>query len=142
MLRFFRRWWKYSKLSRLSREFAVHYGRIPESTEALFRQGEEDDRLLGELYSLVEADKECSALMARYNADRQILQQLFSALMKEGAGQWAGKKFIPFWALAEPWTLEYLLRHRSRSFTGGGIGLAEAFHVLVFYQDEKGIEWL
>lgn len=105
MLRFFRRWRKYSTLHRLSREFGVHYGQPRESVEALLRQGEEDDRLLDELYSLVETDRECSALMAFYSADGQALQQLLWGMMKEGAGQWAGKVFIPFWALAEPWTL-------------------------------------
>jgi hypothetical protein len=138
----FRRLRKYATLHRMSREFAINYGKIPPSFEAMLRRGDEDDRLLEEFYSLVQADKGCSILLAHYGADRVVLEQIFKALMQAGAGQWAGKRFIPFLALAEPWTLEYLLRHRSRSFKPPGIGESEAFHVVVFYQDRKPLEWL
>ena len=52
--------------------------------------------------------------------------------------RWSPWPYIPYVALAEPWTLEYLIRRRNQSAS-----IQEtALRVLVFYQDKKPLAWL
>ena len=129
---FLQRWRKYSKLSALSRK----KGHSPLTVEALLDGS--SDRDLEELCSIVLKDEDCLAVLSRFKGSAETLRELFSELSRAGAGQWAEQRYIPYVALAEPWTLEYLLRRRSQAAS-----IQEtAFRVLVFYQDKKPLAWL
>lgn len=49
------------------------------------------------------------AAMRRHGADRTALRELYAALLRAGAGRWAGEHYIAASALAYPATLELLL---------------------------------
>lgn len=129
---FFRRWRKYSKLSALSRK-RRHF---PVTVEELLRDS--SDRDLEELCSIVLNDKDCLAVLSRFNGSAETLRELEGDLIKAGAGQWAGQQWIPYMALAEPWTLEYLLLRRSQSASL----LGTASRIVIFYQHKKPLAWL
>ena len=77
-------------------------------------------------------------IVSRFQGSAETLHELFWELCRAGAGQWAGNLYVPYVALAEPWTLEYLLRRRCQAAS-----IQEtAFRVLVFYQDKKPLVWL
>lgn len=128
MIRFLRRWRIYAKLYALSRQLS----RIPASADELLN--DTGERAREQLFKLIESDEACSLVLKKYGASRQMLEALYEELLEAGAGQCAGSKYIPCFALAEPWTLDYLLRRRRQSPTGQ-IGVSEAFEVVVFYQD-------
>lgn len=129
---FLRRWRKYSKLSALSRRKR----HLPRTVEALLDRSY--DRDLEELCSIVLNDKDCLAVLLRFKGSAETLRELFSELSRAGAGQWAENLYIPYVALAEPWTLEYLLRRRSQSASL----LETAYRIVSFYQDKKPLAWL
>ena len=136
---FLQRWRKYSKLHALSRKKAQWANRVAQgglTVEGLLEGSSSGD--LEELCSIVLNDKDCLAVLSRFEGSAETLRELFWELCRAGAGQWAGNLYIPYVALAEPWSLEYLLRRSSQSAS-----LQEtAFRVLVFYQDKKPQEWL
>ena len=130
---FLQQWRKYSKLSALSRKKR----HSPLTVEALLDGS--SDRDLEELCSIVLKDEDCLAVLSRFKGSAETLRELFSELSRAGAGQWTKRQlYIPYVALAEPWTLEYLLRRRSQSASIRETG----FRVLVFYQDKKPLAWL
>ena len=129
---FLQRWRKYSKLNALSRK-KKH---LPLTVEALL--DDSSDRDLEELCSIVLKDEDCLAVLSRFKGSAETLRELFDELSRAGAGQWNKHLYIPYVALAEPWTLEYLLRRRSQAAAIQGTAL----RVLVFYQDKKPLAWL
>lgn len=138
---FLSRWTKYAKLQALSRRLGIREVEdfLPaDSIESWLERGEEREKAENELYDLVFADKECARVLSDYRADRETLQAVYSGLLKAGAGQWAGSQWIPCYALAEPWTLAFLLRKH----TSIGIGQEAAFRVITYYQDNLRVEWL
>lgn len=48
-----------------------------------------DDRDLEELISVVLNDKDCRAVLSRFNGTEDTLRELYGKLIKAGAGQWA-----------------------------------------------------
>ena len=136
MAGFFQRWRKYSKLQALSRK--QRHQELGGMTVEKLLDGSRD-RDLEELCSIVLKDKDCLAVLSRFNGPAvETLRELFSELCSAGAGQWAESFYIPYVALTEPWTLECLLRRRNQSAS-----LREtACRVLVFYQDKKPLAWL
>ena len=123
---------KYSKLSTLSRK----KGQSPRTVEALLNDSSNRD--LEELCSIVLKDKDCFPVLSRFECSAETLRELFHQLSRAGAGQWAEWRYIPYFALAEPWTLEYLLRRRSQAAS-----IQEtASRIVVFYQDKKPLVWL
>ena len=129
---FLQRWRKYSKLGALSRK----KGSSPLTVDALLDGS--SDRDLKKLCSIVLKDEDCLAVLSRFKGSAETLRELFRELVRAGAGQWAKQRYIPYVALAEPCTLEYLLRRRSQAAS-----IQEtAFRVLVFYQDKKPLAWL
>ena len=136
MAGFLQRWRKYSKLHALSRK--QRHRELGGMTVEKLLDGS-SDRDLEELCSIVLNDKDCLAVLSRFNGPAaETLRELFRELCAASAGQWAGNLYIPYVALTEPWTLEYLLRRRNQSAS-----LREtAYQVLVFYQDKKPLAWL
>ena len=129
---FLQRWRKYSKLKVLSRKKR----NSSLTVEALLNDS--SDRDLEELCSIVLKDEDCLAVLSKFKGSVETLRELFWELSRAGAGQWAEWQYIPYIALAEPWTLEYLLRRRSQAAS-----IQEtALRVLVFYQDKKPLAWL
>ena len=109
---------------------------MPLTVEALL--DDSSDRDLEELCSIVLKDEDCLAVLSRFKGSAEALRELFDELSRAGAGQWNKNLYIPYVALAEPWTLEYLLRRRSQAAS-----IQEtALRVLVFYQDKKPLAWL
>ena len=135
MAGFFQRWRKYSKLHTLSRK-QRHRELNGMTVEKLIDSS--SDRDLEELCSVVLKDKDCLAVLSRSNDPAETLRELFGELCVAGAGQWAENLYIPYIALTEPWTLDYLLRRRNESAS-----IRETAHrVLVFYQNKKPLAWL
>lgn len=135
MLGFVQRWRKYSKLHALSRRQRQRASRVMSVEELLDGSS---DRDLEELCSIVLGDKDCLAVLSGYSGSAETLRELFHELCRGGAGQWAENLYVPYVALAEPWTLEYLLRRRS-----GSAAIQEtAFRIVAFYQDKKPLRWL
>ena len=135
MAGFFQRWRKYSKLHALSRK--KKHREFGGMTVEKLLDGS-SDRDLEELCSIVLKDKDCLAVLSRFNGPAETLRELFGELCSAGAGQWAENLYLPHVALAEPWTLEYLLRRRNQSAS-----IRETAHrVLVSYQDKEPLEWL
>lgn len=66
------------------------------------------------IYDLCETDPECVAIMRKHGATRSTLEDLYSMLVKNGAGQMKGMFDIPASALTDPRSLDYLLSHRSK----------------------------
>ena len=135
MAGFLQRWRKYSKLRTLSRK--KEHRELGGMTVEKLLDGS-SDRDLEKLCSIVLKDRDCLAVLSRFNGPVETLRELFGELCRAGAGQWAGNLYIPYVALAEPWTLEYLIRRRNQSAS-----IQEtALRVLVFYQDKKPLAWL
>ena len=135
MAGFLQRWRKYSKLHALSRK-QKHRELGGMTVEKLLDDSRDHD--LEELCSIVLKDKDCLAVLSRSNDPVETLRELFYELCIAGAGQWAENLYIPYVALTEPWTLEYLLGRRNQSAS-----IQETAHrVLVFYQDKEPLEWL
>ena len=86
-----------------------------------------------ELVSLIENDKDCSAILRNYNANAQTLRELFRELEKASADEWSKNQYIPCLALAEPWTLE---SPASPNANGKGGWKTGALRVVAFYQGE------
>jgi hypothetical protein len=141
MAGFFTRWRKYSKLHAMSRRLGI---RGPQDTlpagsiENWLKQGDERKQAEQDLYNMVLSDHHCIAVIAKHGANRETLASLYGALLRAGAGQWAGASWIPCFALAEPWTLDFLLRKQAV----GGIQTEEAFRIVTFYQDDLSLAWL
>lgn len=95
-------------------------------------RGTEQDRILGQFFSLIEKDPECSAVMSFRGADRQTLHHVFRELTKAGDCEWSPSGFIPFVAMAEPGSLDHLLQRHMDS--PSGIGSEEAFHLVSLFQ--------
>ena len=132
MAGFLQRWLKYSELSALSRKKR----HLPLTVEALLDSS--SDRDLEKLCSIVLKDKDCLAVLSRFKGSAETLRELFHELSRAGAGQWAKNPYIPYVALAEPWTIEYLLHRRIQSAP-----LQEtAARIVIFYQDKKPLAWL
>ena len=124
---------KYSKLYVLSRNKSQNR---PQTIEDMRRYDSSGD--LEKLCSIVLEDKDCLSVLQEHNGSKETLHKLFGELEIAGAGQFIGDRYIPYWALAEPWALEYLLRRHSQSAS-----LREtAFRVVVFYGERKSIAWL
>ena len=139
MAGFIRRWRKYSKLRTLSRkkrqrDYRVHGsdGTVDEILD------DSSDRHLEELCSVVLKDKDCLSVLLRYSGSTRTLRELFGELCRAGEGQWAENLYIPYVALAEPWTLDYLLRRRRQAASIRETG----FRIVTFYQDRKPLAWL
>ncbi len=138
---FFARWRKYAKLQALSRRLGIRHVKdiLPtDSIEGWLEQHDERKRAKNELYDLVLTDNQCVSVLSNYSADRETLQALYTELLEAGAGQWADSRWIPCYALAEPWSLDFLLRKRASI----GIGPGAAFRVVTYYQDNLRVEWL
>ena len=132
MRSFLRRWRKYSKLHALSRK----HSQPPLTVEAIVDGSSDCD--LKELFIIVLQDNDCVAVLTRFGGSAQTLHEMFWELLRAGAGQWSENLYIPYIALAEPWTLEYLLRRRSQSAPI----VETAFRIVTFYQDKKPLNWL
>lgn len=138
---FLARWRKYAKLQSLSRHLGIRHLKdvLPAgSIEGWLEQGDEREKAENELYDLVLAENQCASVLSNHRADRETLQALYGELLEAGAGQWAGSRWIPCYALAEPWTLDFLLRKHASI----GIGAEAAFRVVTYYQDNLRVEWL
>jgi hypothetical protein len=70
------------------------------------------DQARSALFSLCETDPQLSRILGKHAADRQILDELYSNLIRAGAGQWARDHFVPASAFAFGFTLEYILEHK------------------------------
>lgn len=68
-----------------------------------------------ELLDLVESDPDCKEVLRNWNADRKVVTHLYRFLMRAGARTSVNGQFVPCHAVADPWTLEYLLASRSAS---------------------------
>jgi hypothetical protein len=138
---FFARWRKNSKLHALSRRLGIRGPQddLPTgSIENWLKDGDEGKQAEQDLYNMVLTDHDCKAIVAKHGANRETLASLYSGLLRAGAGQWAGASWIPCFALAEPWTLDFLLRKHAV----GGIRREEAFRIVSFYQDDLTLAWL
>ena len=65
-----------------------------------------------QLYDLCDTDPQLKGVLLRYEADRSTLDQVYSKLIKNGAGQTVRGHFVPASALTFALTLEYVLSHK------------------------------
>lgn len=110
------RWRKYAKLHALSRKqapWANCVGGGNMTVENLLDRSSDQD--LEELSTVVLKDEDCLVVLSRFQGSAETLCELFWELCRAGVGQWAGNLYVPYVALAEPWTLEYLLRRRCQA---------------------------
>lgn len=109
------------------------------TVEDLFRNSEDQDRDTAELCAIVSQDALCSQVLSECDGSEETLRDLLSMLERCGAGQWTrAGSYIPYMAIAEPWSLEYLLHRRSPAVSD----TETAYRIVVFYQDKKTLEWL
>ena len=137
MIVFWERWRKYARLGALARRLGGQA--LPGSLEQLFEWGDAQDRGLKDLFELIESDQLCLKVLAKYDADTSTLKALYTELLEAGAGQWASRRYVPCYALAEPWCLEYLLARRRLA---GIVRETDAFKLIEFYAGRKDVQWL
>ncbi len=105
-------WSGSTTLFALSRELAAPVATV----EDIVGTGRED--ALSRLFDLVENDADCKLMLGNWNANRKVLADLYGFMLRAGAGQLLHGKYVPCFALANPWTLEYLLACRENRRLG------------------------
>lgn len=72
------------------------------------------DQALERLFAFCLSDRELSEVMASHYATRDDLQETYELLINAGAGQWAGRHYVPVAALGHPSSLDFVLSDRGR----------------------------
>jgi hypothetical protein len=67
------------------------------------------ERALNDLLALCENGSATQAVMKEFGASREALHEIYSTLLRGGAGQWRGGHYVAASAIAYPDTLRYLL---------------------------------
>ena len=88
------------------------------------------DKALEELLDICENDKQLSQVIEKYNSNREELKKIYSKLLINGAGQWAGGHLCCASALVFTSTLEYVLENKD------SIGIQEGITIVDYF--EKG----
>lgn len=127
---FLRRWKKVKKLIEISR--CLGAWSAPNATAYSVLNSANSAQSFRELLQLVENDRDCAPLLEKYKANAKTLQDLFRELESGGADCWVKHLYIPCVAIADPRTLDYLLRVRAR--TGRAIGKTVSALIVAFYQ--------
>lgn len=103
-------------LERISRELGPDQNADPSNLDAIMhsmlsRSNQQSESALVALLDYCDSNPDVQKVMTEFNATRETLIELYSNLLKAGAGQWAGGHYVPASALAYPHTLRYLLEH-------------------------------
>jgi hypothetical protein len=126
---------KKSKLKRLSRIL----GRTGPRDFRELMDDDSDDKALEELFAFCESDVEVSSVMSTHGADKEKLKEVYSVLLRGGAGQfgkgrWRGN-YIPVSTIAYPDPLNYALRNlRNDLISRDQIGEV-SFQLLEYFQN-------
>jgi hypothetical protein len=121
-------WRKSTNLNRVSR---ILGGSYPMDAESLFDSAK--NAAEEELLDLIEADPALRAIMVRFGASRNNLQEAYQMLLKSGAGQWARGHWVAASALAFGPTLSYLLASTRNAQASGRDTWLPVAHRLVDY---------
>ena len=97
----------------------------------MFDSSEETEKAEQELLDLCENDKQLSKVIKSFNSNREELKKIYSALVGNGAGQWARGHYCAASALAFVSTLEYVLVNKD------SIGMQEAFIIVDYFERGK-----
>jgi hypothetical protein len=89
------------------------------------------DKAREELFDLCENDKQLSVVISNYKTNRKELDEIYTALELNGAGQWARGHYCAASAFAFVSTLEYILEHKDN------IGMQEAFVIVDYFERGK-----
>lgn len=117
---------KYKRLVALSHMMAAPA--IPTVEDLLGMTGQ--GGALDDLITLVANDGDCRPILDAYSSNGETLSDLYWFLMRAGAGQVIGEKYVPCFALADPLVLEYLLTNHKAD----RLGPDTAANVVAFYQ--------
>lgn len=104
----FRSLGKQWKLHRISRALAAP---APRRNQDLAAHARKRERALRQLFDLCESDRDLRGIMQAHHADRETLHGLYLQLSANGAAQWEGGHFVPVAALADGFTLSFLLEN-------------------------------
>jgi hypothetical protein len=129
---FFSSWRKSANLKRIS---LILGGGGARTANDLFNKQKEIAE--NELYEIIERDPHLHEIMLKHGATRDVLRDIYWALLKSGAGQWAGGDWVPASALAFGFTLEFVLSStQNATKTGRDTMTTVAFTLLDYF--EKG----
>jgi hypothetical protein len=92
------------------------------------------EQALNKLFAFCESDPALRGALVTHAAGRQDLQEAYELLLNAGAGQWAGRHYVPVAALGHAPTLDFVLQGRGkRDWQTTAILLIEYFE-----RDETG----
>ncbi|HEY6860291.1 MAG TPA: hypothetical protein VI358_10960 [Pseudolabrys sp.] len=103
----------------------------------LFKTGKQKEIAEEELYDLIERDQHLHEIMLSHAATRDVLREIYQALLKSGAGQWTGGHWVPASALACETTLDFVLTTQNAKQIVGVAAWTHVAFILIDYF-EKG----
>jgi len=96
-------------LERISKRLDIVLPNNPNHFDEVFRLA---DSAEDELFDYCESQPAVKSVMEDFQVSRKNLKEIYSQLIKAGAGQWSCGHWVPASALAYPESLEYVLSRR------------------------------
>jgi len=96
-------------LEKISKRLDIVLPNNPNHFDEVFRLA---DSAEDELFDYCESQPAVKAVMEDFQVSRKDLKEIYSQLIKAGAGQWSCGHWVPASALAYPESLEYVLSRR------------------------------